>query len=181
MLRNYYLYSENTYSTTQKFRFNYIKNNIDKKDLYILDEIENIINRLYEIDNTHSHTNTHTHTNNNQNVGSIGSIGSIGSVCNKIKISGKISNILQNILKQYDVDIYFQKKYCGLKKYTVIKLDKIIAIYNHKIFTTKIDNNVIKPISSNPIKIPNTTNTINTTNTTNYNYISYNRSKKIKK
>ena len=153
MLRNYYLYSNNTlnvfnntYSTTQKFRFNYIKNNIDKKDLYILDEIENIIN-------------------NNQNVGNV------GNVCNKIKISGKISNILQNILKQYDVDIYFQKKYCGLKKYTVIKLDKIIDIYNHKIFTSKI----VKPISSNPIKIPKTTNT------SNYNYISYNRSKNIKK
>ena len=145
MLRNYYLYSNNTlnvfnntYSTTQKFRFNYIKNNIDKKDLYILDEIENIIN-------------------NNQNVGNV------GNVCNKIKISGKISNILQNILKQYDVDIYFQKKYCGLKKYTVIKLDKIIDIYNHNIFTSKIDNkmnnNVAKPISSKPIKIPKTTKT----------------------
>lgn len=158
MLRNYYLYSNNTsnvcnntYSNTQKFRFNYIKNNIDKKDLYILDEIENIINKLCGIDNTNTNIHTQTQTNINQNVGNVSNV---GSVYNKIKISGKISNILQNILKQYDVDIYFQKKYCGLKKYTVIKLDKIIDIYNNKIFTMKIDNNVVKPIYSNPIEIP---------------------------
>ena len=131
MLRNYYLNNNtltkhNTSYDTQTFRFNYVKNNIDKKDWDILDKIENIINKLSKMDITKQNQNR---------------------IFN-CKISGKVSGIVQNILKQYDIDIDIKKKYCGLKKYTLIKLNKFINNY------TYISNNEIKPISSKPIDIP---------------------------
>jgi hypothetical protein len=60
----------------------------------------------------------------------------------------KVTGNVQNILKQYYIDIDIKKKYCGLKKYTLIKLNKFINNY------TYIYNNEIKPISSKPIDIP---------------------------
>jgi len=133
MLRNYYL-NNNTLTThntgydTQKFRFNYVKNNIDKKDWVILDKIENIINRLSKMDIVRQ--------NQYQN-----------QIFN-VKIFGKVSGIVQNILRQYDIDMDIKKKYCGLKKYTLIKLNRFINNYIY------ISNNEIKPISSKPIDIP---------------------------
>jgi len=137
MLRNYYL-NNNTLTThntgydTQKFRFNYVKNNIDKKDWVILDKIENIINRLSKMDIIRQKQNQNQIQNQIFNV----------------KIFGKVSGIVQNILKQYDIDMDIKKKYCGLKKYTLIKLNKFINNYRY------IYNNEIKPISSKPIDIP---------------------------
>lgn len=143
MLRNYYLNDNkltmhNTVYDIQKFRFNYVKNNIDKKDLYILDEIENIINRLCKIDIARQKQN---------------------QIFN-CKITGKVSGIVQNILKQYDIDIDIKKIYCGLKTYTLIKLNKFINNYKY------ISNNEIKLISSKPIDIPITINVYNEENET---------------
>jgi len=156
----------NTYSNTQIFKFNYVKNNIDKKDLQILDEIENIINRLLKINNYY---NQHQHQNHNKTI--------IYKVSNKV--SNKVSRIVQNILQQYDITIDIKKKYCGLKKYTLIKLDKFIANYIKINYITTL-NNQQKLISSKPIEIPINSNiSLNENERLLYEKLEYNKKNNI--
>ena len=130
-----------SYNTTNKFQFgiaanknNSIINNMTYQDAITLNKVENEINNLVSrIESLQS--------------------GNINTINLDLIIQKRLSSVIKNILTQYEIRSLDKQKWCGIRKYTIIKLDKIIP----RIITKPIRNNStpLEHIVSNAINIPN--------------------------
>jgi hypothetical protein len=128
MLRSY------SNGVKKHFTFGYSSNNsITNQDSRILNHIETELNNL--VSNIKLFL-----PNNNLHL--------------DLVINNHISLVVKNILIQYDIVYVELQKWCGLRKYTVIKFDKIIP----RIIARPLRDNStpLDQIVSNAINIPNT-------------------------
>jgi hypothetical protein len=130
MLRSY------NFASRKQFQFGYTTN-ITNRDSRILNKIETEINNL---------------VSRNQALGK----GFIDTTHYTLVINRQLSLIVKNILNQYDIGHFERKKWCGIRKYTVITFDKILPriISNpHRDCLTPLEQMVSNAIN---IQIPNT-------------------------
>jgi hypothetical protein len=155
MLRSYNL------TSSRQFQFGYTTNNttnttnttittnITNQDARILNQIETEINNL---------------VSRNKSLGQ----GFLDTTHYTLVIDRKLSLIVKNILNQYDIGHFERKKWCGIRKYTIITFDKILPriISNpNRNFLTPLEQMVSNAIN---IKIPNASMPTNDTYKHNY-------------
>lgn len=112
MLRSYNAASNKQFQfgyTTPNSSKSAISTKINNQDARILNQIETEINNLVS------------------RVKSLGiGNGFIDTTNYNLVINRRISLIVKSILNQYDIGHFERNKWCGIRKYTVIKFDKII-------------------------------------------------------
>ena len=126
--------------TIKQFKFGYILNNSNKmtsQDARILNQIEIEINNLVSRNKSLSH-------------------GFIDNTYYQLVINCHLSEIVKNILNQYNVGYYTKAKWCGMRKSTLITFDKIISRiisipsrYNFKPIEHIVSNAIDIKLSSN--------------------------------
>lgn len=96
-----------SYHSSIPFTFAFGNRNIQTRDARILYKIEKEINNM----TTKVRAIGINHTNANDLV---------------LKVPGKLNLIIQSILNQYDIEHFEHSKWCGCRKITYLKIDKLI-------------------------------------------------------
>ena len=140
MLRSYYSYTFT--NSRMPFQFNFIDCNLKNKEKNHLKTIEHAIN-VYISDYYASEYSK----NNNRSI----NITNLDFI-----LSARLTLKCKNILNQYDIGHFDKYKWCGITKYTIIKLDKVVGriLASHQNRNSdKSYNKPIEQIISNSIDI----------------------------
>jgi hypothetical protein len=153
MLRTY---SYTLTNSRMPFRFNFTNDSIKKRDKEHLADIEHAIN----IHISDYYSKEYVKNGDKINITSMDFI-----------LPARLSLISKSILNQYDISHFDRSYWCGIKKYTIIKLDKVISriIASHQNRNTGDrmynSNKPLEHIISNSIDIKSSKKT-----STSYNY-----------
>jgi len=110
---------------------------IPNRDLIFLEIVEKEINKLVSRIQTPR----------------IGENGYLETTNLTFEIYQKPSLIVKSILNQFEINYYERKKWCGLKRYTILVFDRIIPKLIYKYKYSRDNSLPLEKIISNPIHI----------------------------